>query len=51
MHGIRTGNVKVDKVVVLCMDKWIPDGVSHTQYDTYLKITSLVSVDQRKPKL
>lgn len=52
MHGIRTGNVKVDKaVVVLCMDKWRPDGVSHTRYDTYLKITSLVSVDQGKPKL
>ena len=52
MHGIRTGNVQVDKaVVVLCMDEWRPDGVSHSRYDTSLKITSLVSVDQGKPKL
>lgn len=51
VHGIRTRNVKVDKAVVLCVEKWSPDGVSHAQYDTYLKITSLVSADQGKPKL
>lgn len=52
MHGIRTGNVEVDKaVVVLHVDKWRPDGVSHAWYDNCLKITSLVSADQGKPKL
>ena len=51
MHSIRTRNVEVDKAVVLRVDKRRPDGVSHAQYDTYLKITALVSADQGKPKL
>lgn len=52
MHGIRTRHVEVDKnFVVLAVDKQRPDGVSHARYDSYLKITSLVSADQRKAKL
>lgn len=51
VHGIRIRNVEVDKAVVLCVEKWSPDGVSHAHYDTYLKITSLVSADQGKSKL
>lgn len=49
---IRTRKAEVDKAaVVLHVDKRRPDGVSHAQYDTYLKITSLVSAGQGKPKL
>lgn len=32
--------------VVLHVDKWRPDGVSHAQNDIYLKTTSLALVDQ-----
>lgn len=32
--------------VVLRVDKWRPDGVSHAQNDIYLKTTSLALVDQ-----
>lgn len=47
LHGIRTRNVEVDKAaVVLHVDKWRPDGVSHAQNDIYLKTTSLALVDQ-----
>lgn len=47
LHGIRTRNVKVDKAaVVLHVEKWRPDGVSHAQNDIYLKTTSLALVDQ-----
>lgn len=52
MHGIRTRHVEVDKVVVvLAVDNQRPDGVSHAQYDSYLKNTSLVSANQGKAEL